>query len=361
MNPPFTPVQKPRFFFPDALRAFASLWVIFQHLFIDNHIPQLFAIMPVLMRKIVFEYGNLGVSIFFVMSGFFIAQSLQTTRITWTTFPKLLLKRGLRLSPAYYVAIAWAIACATGVSMVLGRVQTGWTIQDVLVHGLYLQGLIPVGVINEVFWTLCIEMQFFCAFCVLLALVQYVETRWQWKQSRNVIFLIVGLVALLYPMKFIDRMIPFNNGFFPFWYACTLGVFANWTWQESFNRRIFYGYAGCTVIATILARQFFPGICLITAVSLLEVARSGQTLRFMNWQWLQSVGIVSYMLYLLHEPLLKVLFPLEHHWFGNSIGVDLLGLLINLPLCYGIAALGYYWIEKPSLTWIKQFKFLKLT
>jgi peptidoglycan/LPS O-acetylase OafA/YrhL len=353
-----------RDFYPDFLRMFASLWVVCQHLLLDNHIPQIISAVPVLVKKAVFEYGNLGVAIFFTMSGFFMAQSLRKTSVDWKSFPRLLLHRGLRLSPAYYAAILWAIGCAAFISSQLGRSFLWPSGKDIIIHSLYLQGLVPVAIINEVFWTLCMEMQFFCCFCLLIGLSQWVEKRFQLKQVRNILFITIAMIALLWPLKIIDRNFPVHNGFFPLWYACSLGIFANWVLQGTLKRRSFYGYVGCATVVTILARQFFPGTCILTAVSLLEIARlqssnertntkveslSHPPLGFKG-QWIQTLGILSYSLYLVHEPLLKVLFPLEHQWLGNTIGVDILGLLVNIPLCYVIAALLHHWIEIPSLS-----------
>lgn len=356
-----------RDFYPDFLRMFASLWVVCQHLLLDHHIPQMIDSVPFLVKKVVFEYGNLGVAIFFTMSGFFMAQSLGKASVNWQNFPSLLLHRGLRLSPAYYVAILWAIGCAAFIAHHFDRSFIWPNGKDIVVHGLYLQGLIPVAIINEVFWTLCMEMQFFCCFCLIAGLSQWLENHFQWKQSRNFLFLGIAILALLWPLKLIERAVPFNNGFFPFWYACSLGIFANWTLRGTLTRRSFYGYVGCATLITVLARQFFPGVCILTAVSLLEMARlqrnQGIDLKqepvSRKRQWIQQLGILSYSLYLVHEPLLKVLFPLEHQWLGHSIGVDILGLLVNIPICYGVAALLHYWIETPSVvlsrTWRHRF------
>jgi peptidoglycan/LPS O-acetylase OafA/YrhL len=345
------PGSNGRLCYPDALRGLASFWVICQHLSIDNHIPQIFAVMPALLKSAMFDHGNLGVAIFFVMSGFFLAQSLRATQVTWQTFPMLLLRRGLRLSPAYYVAVLWAIACAAFVAFYFGRTYTWPNPFDLLIHGLYLQGFVPVAIINEVFWTLYFEMQFFCAFCLLLGLSQWLERRWQWPQARTVVFMGVAIVALLWPARLLDRNFPLQNAFFSAWFACSLGVFAYWAWQRQLGRRGFYSYLGLVVVATLLGRQFFPGVCGLTAVSLLEVARSGRLGSMLNWRWLQALGLVSYTVYLVHEPLLKVLFSLEHAWWGQTIAVDMLGLMVNIPLCYGVAVLLHYGVEKPSVRW----------
>ena len=64
---------KERFSFVDALRGIAALAVVLFHAFEGNHIPQLIPVMPRWITDII-DHGNLGVAIFFVLSGFVIAQ-----------------------------------------------------------------------------------------------------------------------------------------------------------------------------------------------------------------------------------------------------------------------------------------------
>lgn len=47
----------------------------------------------------VLDHGNLGVAVFFVLSGFVIAHSLHGVRVTPSVVGRLMLRRSLRLDP----------------------------------------------------------------------------------------------------------------------------------------------------------------------------------------------------------------------------------------------------------------------
>jgi peptidoglycan/LPS O-acetylase OafA/YrhL len=66
--------MKERLYFIDALRGLAALGVVFYHIEDAHHIPTVEARLPWIGYFL--EYGHFGVPIFFVLSGFVIALSL---------------------------------------------------------------------------------------------------------------------------------------------------------------------------------------------------------------------------------------------------------------------------------------------
>jgi peptidoglycan/LPS O-acetylase OafA/YrhL len=346
--------QQNRFCFPDSLRGLAALWVFGQHLWVDRHTEHLFQVLPSWVNRVVFQFGYLGVPIFFVMSGFFMAHSLRHIQVTWRSFQFLLLKRFLRLSPAYYVSIILAI----GLGAIAAHGQgTPWQLpswKDWLTHLTYLQGIFPSSVINGVYWTLCVEFQFYLVFCLLLGVSQWLRQGWFWQQAPVVVFSIAALVSTLWPAKVLADTFPIPGLFLPYWHSCLLGAFAYWIWQKSCPAVVFYGYVGLLVGITIATSSLFTGVALLTAVSLVLVGRSDRMGTTMNWPWLQFVGLTSYTLYLTHEPLLKLLFPIGHRWLGEGLAIDLVCLAVNLMLCLGLAQLLHCWVEKPSIRWSQE-------
>ncbi len=104
-------------------------------------------------------FGWVGVEIFFVISGFVIANSAATSS------PKqFLLGRALRLYPAIWV-------CATATLIVLLVLGSGRA-SDYLVPYIHAMLLVPKGVVGEwldgVYWTLAAEMAFYgLVFCAM--------------------------------------------------------------------------------------------------------------------------------------------------------------------------------------------------
>jgi peptidoglycan/LPS O-acetylase OafA/YrhL len=87
-----------RFKFVDALRGIAAVSVVLFHLKEGKHIPNLYALMPKWLQTL-FDHGVLGVSIFFVLSGFVIAHSLYKQHVTLRLAGRFMLRRSIRLDP----------------------------------------------------------------------------------------------------------------------------------------------------------------------------------------------------------------------------------------------------------------------
>jgi len=58
-----------RLVFLDSMRGFAALWVVLHHFSEGGHMPVLSAAMPHALKAALFDLGNLGVPVFFVLSG----------------------------------------------------------------------------------------------------------------------------------------------------------------------------------------------------------------------------------------------------------------------------------------------------
>lgn len=83
----------------DALRAFAAFGVVAAHYFSKSRMPGHGA-----LHKI-FELGNSGVSLFFVLSGFVITRILINTAQSPTYFQSFYMRRTLRIFPLYYFSL----------------------------------------------------------------------------------------------------------------------------------------------------------------------------------------------------------------------------------------------------------------
>lgn len=353
--PPLTPdrtTQKIRFNFPDGLRGLAAIWVMGQHLWVDQHTPQLFQTLPAGLNRVLFQFGYLGVGIFFVLSGFFMAHALRRTAITRHNLGWLYARRWLRLSPAYYAAIGLAIGCSAIVAAFNGQTFIAPSFATLLKHFTYFQGLLPAETINGVYWTLCIEIQFYFAFCLLLGAIQWIDCRWPQGQFRRTVFWTIALlVTTLWPAQ-----LWHSSGFeaatlLPYWYSCLLGAWIYWVWQKQQPPMILWGYCGLLAVITIQTRSLFVGVVLLTALSLSVAGAKDGLAHWLSWRWLQKLGQLSYAFYLVHEPLLKVLFPIEHRLLGAHLWVDIGGILLNFALCVGMAQLLHYYIEQPGIRW----------
>ena len=124
-----------------------------------------------------FAHGGLGVQVFFVISGMVIAYSVGDARVTPSYLGRFALRRSLRLDPPYwsvillFLAMRWA---AAGVGHPMGPARPP---QQVWSNVFYLQHILGQDDLVVVFWTLCLEVQFYIVLVLLLGLVQRIPER----------------------------------------------------------------------------------------------------------------------------------------------------------------------------------------
>lgn len=146
----------------DLLRFLAATAVVGYHVLVDNGrlwgnsvAEHLGPVVPG-----IFRYGWLGVEFFFVISGFVICMS------SWgRSISQFVTSRITRLMPAYVFAV-----------LVTGALLTIWPLADgrpepshVIINMTMLQQFLGVPNIDNVYWTLFIELKFYLIFAVVVA------------------------------------------------------------------------------------------------------------------------------------------------------------------------------------------------
>lgn len=350
-----TSVVKPpkiHFYFVDALRGIAVLWVILYHAPSDGRLAALTSILPDWLVAVVFNWGHFGVPIFFVLSGFVIAHSLREARINLAYFGRFSLRRLARLTPPYYVSIVVTLGFALLSSYVKNEAfapgKEPLSFQRLLAHLFYLQDIFRLGHISEIYWTLCIEIQFYLVFCALLGLAQWLNYSRNLRFSRAIVFVPAALAAALFPMGvFEDTGRPMI--FFPLWYGFLLGVFAYWSWRDKLKPMYFYFYSALLVTGGALNSTTFSIVCAIVAILLLQVGQANYMGVWLNWRWLQFLGQISYSLYLTHTPIYGAVFFLGIKLLKPNALSEVFCLLLGIFVSVGFAALMWQLVEKPSI------------
>jgi peptidoglycan/LPS O-acetylase OafA/YrhL len=100
----------------DALRGLAALWVVLNH--VEEHLDLVKPDVPAVVWTWVFEYGGLGVLVFFAISGYVIAHSLRNVRIDTGSAGNFMARRLVRLTPPYYAAVVLALVVSAGSAVV---------------------------------------------------------------------------------------------------------------------------------------------------------------------------------------------------------------------------------------------------
>lgn len=359
-----TSVAKPKvhFYFVDALRGIAALWVVLYHAVQEKRLALLTSVLPHWFVDVVFNWGSLGVAIFFVLSGFVIAHSLRAAKIDLAYFERFSLRRIARLTPPYYVSIIIVLAFALLSSYIKGEAfapgKEPLSFPRLLAHLFYLQDFFHLKHINDVYWTLCIEIQFYLVFCALLGLAQWLNYSWNLPFSRAVVFVPAAFLAAVFPMGVFE-----DNGstflFLPLWYGFLLGVFAYWSWHDKLKPMYFYFYSALLLTAGVVNSTKFAIGCSLCAILLLEAGRANCLHVWLKWRSLQFLGHISYSLYLTHTPIYGAVFFLSIKLLHHNALSEAFCLLLGILVSVGFAAMMWQLVEKPSINLSQNIKLVK--
>jgi peptidoglycan/LPS O-acetylase OafA/YrhL len=260
--------------FVDALRGVAALAVVLYHYGerIDWH-----------------NWGNMGVPIFFVLSGFVIAMSVGAYPPVSASFlGRFTLRRAIRLDPPYWLSIAATIVIGLAAAAVFEVEPKPTTFSQVLTHMFYLQAFAGHDHIMVIYWTLCYEIQFYLTLIPLL-----------WIGNRFGLAMPLMFATML--LSLLDRRFEITGVAFMgrFWFCFVAGALVYWATCGRLKAR--YLLAGLALIGAFGAVTLDPyaATVTVTAGALFAVIHFGLIELGSNGP-LQFLGRISYSLYLTH-------------------------------------------------------------
>lgn len=346
-------IPEGRFAFVDALRGLAALVVVLFHAMEGGHIPNLEKVMPAWV-KFALSHGNQGVAIFFVLSGFVIAHSLYTVHVTTPIAARFMARRSIRLDPPYWAAIVVAIAFGTVSSIVVpGKTLFGLSSGQVLAHLFYLQDILGYPSLNTVFWTLCLEVQFYLLYVAMLLIARNDPDSPRQGAAAPTILVVAAIASLLWPTGVVTSPL-WRGSFLPLWHGFLVGALAYWSWRN----RSLVPVLLATIAILILFTKWNPFsiTCAMTAFALWGVACSGSIKRALDWRWLQFLGAISYSLYLLHNPITGASFRVGYMITGQGFWWELIWWFLSLAACI-LSAYALWWlVERPSIGLARRLK-----
>ncbi|MGC4074441.1 MAG: acyltransferase [Nibricoccus sp.] len=317
---PASPASSNRLFTIDYLRGLAALLVALCHF---KHT------LPVSWHEHVSEIGQLGVQIFFVISGFIIPYGMFRARYTIRCAGHFYLKRLLRLHPPFLVALALTLLLSAGAALARS-IPVGWSALDILRFTVY--AAVPPE--NPVFWTLIVELKYYV------------------------------FVSLLFPVFFGGRV--------PSTIALLLCAGASYAFVEQLPvlKHLPYFLVGFVACRHFLGLATKMELLVLTAVILAAASRSSWTGELLAGAFtatailytpvfhsrvLAYFGDISYSLYLIHFPIgVKLINLLAPHCPGHT---QLLLLPAALAASTLTAHLLFLVIERPSIVWSQRIKY----
>ncbi|WP_105437207.1 acyltransferase [Neorhizobium sp. T25_13] len=306
------------------------------------------------------NFGAAGVFVFFVISGFSVSSSYETSN----SYRSYLNKRLWRIAPLYYF---WL-----GVSILLGTTALYWQqqfsapvdIYNVAMHLSFLSFLdfriantiigVEWSIPIEVFWYLAIPfmMRFSGSAKQLAALIAV----------SLIVHVISARADVLFP--FLGENAPFVMRWSPVPYALCYALGIAIYRARAYIRHsdaignLAFVISAAFIVAYVCAPRMFAKIffdeliftSLVTTVLLLFGSAKSRmfTLVFGN-RVAQFLGIVSYGLYLAHVPLLDLLTRYDGFWMQNP---TLRFLLVSLCATF-VSVITYYSFEQRLVTFGK--------
>lgn len=310
----------------DGLRALAALMVFVNHAYAQSFNPILDQY-PTGLQSI-FSYslvtGHLAVSVFIVISGFCLSLPvMQSDDRPSGGVVAFLKRRARRILPPYYAALALSLLLiATLIGEPTGSI---WDVPiaidrvAIVSHLLLLQDLFGTGRINYVFWSIAVEWHIYFAFPLLLLATRRLGIVWT-----AVAALLFGYaLSLGFHGTRLARANPHYIGLFALgmlaaYVACSArrehaAARSSRLWPIAIVVPLLITAAACYVWGHATASQRFPYLDLpvgVLAAATLVVttrARSHALTRLLSGRALVFIGTFSYSVYLVHAPLLQLM------------------------------------------------------
>lgn len=345
----------------DAWRGVASLWVVMYHMTLDQleRYPKLRGF-PIYAIN---AWGKLGVQMFFVISGFCIANAAVAALRRPQSFKSFMIARIRRIYPPCWFALLIAAVFAILMTRLteMGVIKSSVLGQQNILHQgpLYFFGNLTLTAIFlkqplllVVCWTLTYEVCFYVI--VGLALLFQAQLRGGRGMLNALHFVTVAMMCvLLFKPEF--RRYPLD-----LWPQFGLGILVYDVlqyWNEA-RPKIWAAIAGLQFLAFGIFFDLPIGawpsssrvtflLCLGFAILLVALYRYDAPLaRLKVVQWLSWIGLFSYSLYLTHVLVLGV--------FNQAVKrahppERLHAVIFTLAVCVSVAAgrLFYQYFEKP--------------
>jgi len=319
----------------DALRGVAALAVVLFHY--TTRFNELFGWNP--LPAISFPDGHFGVNLFFIISGFVIFMTLEKTSRPMD----FVVSRFSRLFPAYWAAILLTFSITHWLGLPDKLVDAPTAFANIpMIHGLF-----SIQHVDSVYWTLEVELLFYCGMFTLyrlgclnrihLALLSLLVLR--------LAYFILNRVWGIELSWTLSHLL--NLKFIP-WFALGISIylFISRNGKESWKKPGLT--ASSAILCLLIVDSLFLALLATVLATAVYLAASGRAslLRHGILVWL---GSISYPLYLLHENIgWSLLLQLQSRGVSTDVAI-VIGIAVSLVMATALT----YLIEQPAMRWIR--------
>jgi len=327
---------------------------------------------------------DVGVPIFFVLSGYLLARPFVRSILADTEAPStkdFLWKRFLRIFPAYWLALITMLV----IGAVAVRGPTGFFFSFFLLHVYHPDRAIS-GITQS--WSLATEVSFY-VFMPIYAAFMRRRTR-LWSVDQRALALLASL-SCLYVFSVVFRVVvhvakpPFDN-VTPYWLPSLIDIFAlgialavlrEWSrfnedigalccsvtkyswlllllalftfWWVSTQFGLAVGLEISTFERETIRQGLYGLIGLFCVAPFALTERQTKTAVVVGWRPLAWLGVVSYGIYLWHQVFISGNFAEQQMPYEIFDGAVANRLLTTISITVAVAAISYYLFELPLL------------
>ena len=354
-----------RLLFLDELRGIAAVLVALFHFYTEKtgsplHEP-LSRVLPSPIRWII-AHGDLGIQVFFVLSGFVIVRSLRGAWITPGYFANFAVRRSLRLDPPYWTVLGLLSLMVVAKHGFDGPFEYDYCGQvrlskrAYLANFLYLQDLLGNPALLGVAWTLCLEVQFYLACILLIGVGQRVVGRASWEGGRGQALVLSALFVPLFLASLAYRLTYQNWTALDFWHMFSLGALLDWSLAGQIPRFAFWVPSLIAGASGIAFREPLIVVAVVVAVILAGSAEIGLLASGLGSRALLYFGRISYSLYLVHFLVGMRLIRHVVRIVGASPSAALATYALAFVTSVAAAHLLHVAVERPALLLGKRLK-----
>jgi peptidoglycan/LPS O-acetylase OafA/YrhL len=283
----------------EGLRGVAVTLVFLQHYTMQSQLIGLSPGEAAMVAAALRSYGNLGVELFFVLSGYLIYGTLVRKAPPFVGF---MARRLQRIYPAFLVVFTFALAVTILVPIPHKIPSNPWHAAAYILANLaLLPGLIPMVGIVDVAWSLSYEMFYYFVTAGLVLGMGLSHTPAKWRIT------LIALLASLFVLASCAGIPNFPVRMMPF--------FAGMLLAEGLGSRVpaWLGWAAPLVALVVYLTDAMPGAIgeLIQTIAFFVLCAvcfrgAGVVSMWMIWAPLRWLGNMSYSYYLVHGFVVRI-------------------------------------------------------